>query len=367
MCTALTYVDAASRPYVGRTLELELTMPYQLVAVPAGTPFTSQVPGKDPFAWTSSHTFLAFAAPEGPPGAKGELPPLSAMDGVNDAGLAINVNAFPGGANDAPTPDAPAVLEAADMTSWLLGNFSTVDEARAALATQPVNATRMTNAGDMPFPLHVMVTDAGGGSAVIEYKDGQLQVLDNPVRVMTNRPEFAWHLTNLGNWTQLDHTDHSSATFGSLAVSQPDSGIAMAALPAANTSVGRFVRAVYYTTFVEKADDPETALTTLSRIINNFDRPRGATIDPPSAGSEGVAFGGANAPTGVTTEYTTHSFMSDTNRGLYLVRPYTSRSWSEFHLDRLTALDGPAFVPATAIDGDAAIGDATHLFFGGKG
>jgi len=367
MCTALTYLDAASRPYVGRTLELELTMPYQVVAVPAGTRFRSQVPGKDPFEWTSSRTFIAVGAPEGPPAADGTPPPLMVLDGANDVGLTVNVNAYPGGANNAPMPDAPAVLEAADMTAWLLSNFSTVDEARAALATQPVNATRMENAGNMPYPLHVMITDAGGGSAVIEYMDGELQVLDNPVRVMTNRPTFQWHLTNLGNWTHLDPTDKSSNTFGSLSVNQPDSGIAMAALPAQNTSVGRFVRAVYYTTFVEKVEDPEAALTTLSRIINNFDRPKGATIDPPSGGAEGVSFGGANAPTGVTTEYTTHTFMSDTTRGRYLIRAYTSRNWSEFHLDRLTGLKGPVFLPVAALDNDAATGDATELLLGAAG
>ncbi len=367
MCTALTYVDAASRSYVGRTLELELTLPYMLVAVPAGTPFRSQAPGKDPLEWTSTHTFLAFGAPEGQPAADGTPPPLMVLDGANDVGLTVNVNAYPGGADTAPMPDAPAVLEAADMTAWLLGNFSTVDEARTALATQPVNATRMETAGNMPYPLHVMVTDAGGGSAVIEYMDGVLQVLDNPVRVMTNRPPFQWHLTNLDNWTHLDHTDHSSASFGSLNVAQPDSGIAMSALPASNTSVGRFVRAVYYTTFVEKVEDPEAALTTLSRIINNFDRPKGATIDPPSGGAEGVAFGGADAPKGVTTEYTTHSFMSDTTRARYLIRAYTSRNWSEFHLERLTGLKAPVFVPVTALDYDAAAGDATELLLGAVG
>jgi choloylglycine hydrolase len=364
MCTALTYLDAASRPYVGRTLELELTMPYQLVAVPAGTPFRSQVPGKQPVEWTSTHTFIAFGAPEGNVGADGTPPPLMVLDGANDVGLTVNVNAYPGGADNAPVSDAPAVLEAADLTAWLLGRFSTVSEARAALATQPVNPTRMETAGNAPWPLHVMVTDAGGESAVIEYKDGELQVLDNPVRVMTNRPDFQWHLTNLDNWTHLDHTDKSSATFGRLHVNQPDSGIAMSALPASNTSVGRFVRAVYYTTFVEKVGDPETALTTLSRIINNFDRPRGATIDPPSGGAEGVAFGGADAPTGVTTEYTTHTFLSDTTRGRYLIRAYTSRNWSEFHLDRLTGLKAPVLVPVTALDNDAAAGDATELLLG---
>lgn len=367
MCTALTYFDASSRAYVGRTLELELTLPYQLVAVPAGTPFSSQVPGKEPVEWTSTRTFIAFGAPEGNVGPDGQLPPLSVLDGANDVGLTVNVNAYPGGADNAPPSDAPAVLEAADLTAWLLSRFSTVSEARAALATQPVNPTRMETAGNAPWPLHVLVTDAGGESAVIEYKDGELQVLDNPVRVMTNRPEFQWHLTNLGNWTHLDPTDKSIATFGTLHVSQPDSGIAMAALPAANTSVGRFVRAVYYTTFVEKVDDPEAALTTLSRIINNFDRPKGATIDPPSGGAEGVAFGGADAPTGVSTEYTTHTFMSDTTRGRYLIRAYTSRNWSEFHLDRLTGLSGPVLVPVTALDNDAAAGDATELLLGNAG
>ncbi len=54
---------------------------------------------------------------------------------------------------------------------------------------------------------------------------------------------------------------------------QPDSGIATAGLPASNTSVGRFVRAVYYSQFAEKVDKPDTAMTTLAHIMNNFDRP----------------------------------------------------------------------------------------------
>ena len=100
MCTALTYLDASARAYVGRTLELELVMPYQVVAVPAGTPFRSQAPGKQPVEWTSSRTFIAFGAPEGPPAADGTPPPLLALDGANDVGLTVNVNAYPGATGD---------------------------------------------------------------------------------------------------------------------------------------------------------------------------------------------------------------------------------------------------------------------------
>ena len=152
---------------------------------------------------------------------------------------------------------------------------------------------------------------------------------------MTNAPSFDWHLTNLRNWTHLDNTDHQSATFGSLAVSQPDSGIATAALPGSNTAVGRFVRAVYYCNFVEKAADPDAAVATLSAIVNNFDRPRGATIDPPGDGGEGMNIPGV---TGNSTEYTTNSFLADTPRTRYYTRAYTALNWSVVDLARLAAM-----------------------------
>ena len=44
----------------------------------------------------------------------------------------------------------------------LLGNFATVAEARTALATQPVNATRIGILGNLPAPLHIMLTRLAG-------------------------------------------------------------------------------------------------------------------------------------------------------------------------------------------------------------
>lgn len=58
MCTALTYFDTSSRPYIGRTLEFPVLLPCQLGFVPAGTAFTSQVPGRDPVRWTTTHGFV---------------------------------------------------------------------------------------------------------------------------------------------------------------------------------------------------------------------------------------------------------------------------------------------------------------------
>ena len=363
MCTALTYLDSAGRPYVGRTLEFPVLLPSQLGFVPAGTALQSQVPGKDPVTWTCKYGFVGVGTPGQVPEPGVPIPPRSLLvfDGMNDAGLVFNCNAYP---DTGETPDsggAGAVLEAADFGTWLLGNFATVARARTALATQPVNATRIGILGNVPFPLHIMLTDATGQSVTIEGKDGTFGVFANPVGVMTNGPSFDWHLTNLRNWTHLDNTDHSSATFGSLAVGQPDSGIATAALPGSNTAVGRFVRAVYYCNFVEKVADPDAAVATLSAIVNNFDRPRGATIDPPGGGGEGVTIAGL---TGISTEYTTNSFLADTAGSRYYVRDYTALNWSVFHLTRLAGLTGLRLIPLDSLD--PLGGDATDMLASGS-
>ena len=352
MCTALAYFDATGRPYVGRTLELELVLPYSLGFIPAGTPFTSQVPSKSPLSWTTRFDVLAVAAPRTPPPPGAAIDPRSmvVIDGLNEAGLSLNANAYADTGETSDLGGPGAVLEAADLGIWALGNFATVAELRTALATQAVNATRMPMAGNVPFPVHFMLTDLAGDSVTIEGRNGVFAVLDNPVHVMTNGPSFDWHLTNLQNWTHLDNTDHSSADFGSLRVSQPDSGIATTALPGSNTAVGRFIRAVYYGKFVEKATDPDQAVATLAAIVNNFHRPRGATIDLPGDGGEGVNFGGGPAPTSPTTEYTTHTFMADASRTLYYIRPYTGLNWSVFDMARLKGAAEMLFMPLESID-----------------
>jgi len=363
MCTALTYFDSSARPYVGRTLEFPVLLPSQLGFVPAGTAFTSQVPGKEPLKWTAKHGFVGAGTPGdvSKPGVPIAPSALLVYDGMNDAGLVVNANAYPDTGETKDSGGPGAVLEAADFGTWLLGNFATVAQARAALATQPVNATRLGILGDLPFPLHLMVTDETGQTVTIEGKGGTFHVFDNPVHVMTNGPSFDWHLTNLKNWTHLDNTDHASATFGSLTVSQPDSGIATAALPASNTSVGRFVRSVYYGTFVEKVADPDAAVATLSAIVNNFDRPRGATIDPPASGGEGINIPGV---TGFSTEYTTNSFLADTARTRYYVRDYTALNWSVVDLTRLAGITELRLIPLASLDPMGA--DVTDLWTKGS-
>lgn len=369
MCTSLQYVDVAGAPYFGRTLELDIDEPWVLAYVPAGMPFSSEAPGHDPVTFTGAHGFIAVTAPARMPTKEEPLTPndLKVIEGLNTEGVTFSLLAYPssGSASEAAA-NTLAAIQAWDLGAWILSQFSTVEEVKTALADQEVYLTRIALVGNAVFPFHLVVHDKSGASIVIEWHDGVENVYDNPTGVMTNGPTFPWHLTNLGNWTHLTNVDKSTATFGSLDVRQPDSGIATASLPGSHTSVDRFIRAVFYTTFVEKADTADGALVTLSRIMDNFDRPRGATTSPPNtSGGEGVKFQGIESGTsGPPTEYTVWTNMADLRRGKFYFRSYNAFNWSSFDLAEIAAsADGPRILLTPHLD--AMGGDATKALLAG--
>ena len=43
----------------------------------------------------------------------------------------------------------------------------------------------------------MLVADRFGGRIVVEYIDGELTVFEAPLGVITNSPNYDWHMTNL--------------------------------------------------------------------------------------------------------------------------------------------------------------------------
>jgi choloylglycine hydrolase len=321
--------------------------------IPVGQSFSSDVEGHEPVSYATKHPFIAVTAPSRMPTEAEPLGPndLKIIEGLNLAGLTCSLLAYPtAGGKDTTGEITSALLQATDLGSWILGGFATADEVKAGLKEQPIFLTRLAMVGDLPFPFHIVVHDKAGRSIVIEWQKGAMTVHDNPVEVMTNGPDFQWHLTNLGNWTHVTNVDVSSATFGALDVRQPDSGIATAALPSSNTSVGRFIRALFYTKFTEKATDANGAMLALSRIMNNFDRPRGATVDP-KTGAEGISFQGTSRDESAPpTEYTSWTNLSDLTNGRFLLRTYDAFGYTAFDLAKLAESDGVRVTLTSKLD-----------------
>lgn len=366
MCTSLGYRDAAGKAYLGRTLELTMDLPYQVAFFPAGHETASEVPGHPPARFTAKHASIAVtmldrlptrAAPE-------TVADLKVIEGLNDQGLTFSLLSYPsaGGAQKAAEMTR-AVLSASDLGAWVLGQFSSVAEVKAALATEVVVLVPLAILGGVVSPFHYVVHDATGASLVIEFDRGKMSVHDNPVGVMTNGPQFDWHLTNLNNYTFLNNVDTPSATFGAYRAAQPGTGIATAGLPASNTSVARFVRAAYYAQFTEKAATPDLAVLTLSHILNTFDRPRGATIDEPTIRRLEVSGLADQAPASTVTEFTCWTSLSDLDRKLFFVRDHQGLNFIRFDLAALVQLAKPVAVPLerfsrAATDGTSVLSDA---------
>jgi len=365
-CTSLIYQDAKGAVYFGRTLELTMDLPYQLAYLPAGQGFSSRYRNHPPLDYITRHAILAVVMADRRPSAEAPLTvaDFKIVEGFNDAGLTFSLLAHPivGGFAKEIEPTR-ALLRATDLGSWALGQFQTVAEAKSALAGQPVALDSVALLGGAEAPFHYVLHDCKGESIVLEFDRGQFTIYDNPVGVLTNGPEFSWHLTNLNNYTFLDNVDQSTATFGKLKVRQPDSGIATAGLPASNTSVGRFVRAVYYSRFAEKVSDPDQAVRALAHIMNNFDRPRGISVAPRDGGGGGLEVKGLTTEPDphVATEYTSWTNLTDLNRRRFFLRTYDGLNYAMFDLAELARTEGIKILPLSALDGMALDGTAMLL------
>lgn len=360
-CTSLGYIDAKGKFYVGRTMELTAMLPWQLVYLPRGQKFESAAgEGHPPLRYESRYAVVAITMPDVAPGEKPALPDLKVIDGQNEAGLTYSVLAYPSAEGPQKQYDMTrALLNVVDLGTWVLGQYATIAEVKAALSEQPLVLAPVKVLRGAEPPLHFVLYDRTGASLVIEFQDGKETLYDNPVGVLTNGPQFSWQLVNLNNYAQLTNIDRSSGQFGGLKVQQPDSGIATAGLPASDTSVGRFVRAAYYSTFAEKVDDPDSAVKTLAHVMNNFDRPKDISISMSGEGdalAEGLGLG-----TGKSTEFTLWTKLADLERGVYYVRSYDAVNYTSFDIGKLAEHATPLVLPLAAFDGMATDGTSALL------
>ena len=87
------------------------------------------------------------------------------------------------------------------------------------------------------------------------------------------------------------------------------------------------------------------------------------TVETPDTGGEGVKIQGV---TGISTEYTTNSFLADAPRTRYYVRDYTALNWSVFEphppAQRHQPATGPTGLPRSPRRGrDRAAADGADV------
>jgi len=325
-CTTLIVKDTNNNVYHGRGMELTFGEGLSsLTYYPKGFNFQHLAPDQTKgLAYTAKYAVMAVTTPIS------AFDPKCAMEGFNDAGLAFSLNMMPAPPLKDLTPDQyPNSVPFASLGEYVLASFATIAELKAGINNGVVFwSEELAMLGGLKTPFHFAVYDKTGGSVVIEVKNGALIIYDNPTGVMTNGPEFPWHIENLNNYAHMTNVETVVGQVGDVKLRQPDSGIATSVLPASATSVGRFVKAVYYSAFANRVDNPDIQLAELGHVMNNFDRPKNITKELAAAEKPD------GTPAKYMTEFTLWIVLTDLSRGIMNVRLYDSLNYQTFTFEQ---------------------------------
>lgn len=351
-CTALIVTDTKGNAYKGRGYEFSVDVPSMITYLPAGGKIESFTPsGAKGKTFNTKYPILGVTL-AAIPGAKHPL----FVDAANDQGLTISLNALNNSSSPPVGNDNSKILAAPDLGGWILGSFKSVAEAKAALLSDDTQfwLPAIAVMGNRPFPLHYAIWDKTGAGIVLEFTNGKKNVYDNPVNVMTNGPEFPWHLENLNNYT-FTNVDKNTGQLGKLKLQTQDAGIALAALPSAETATGRFVKAAFYANYVRKGKTPDEAIVTLGHIMNNFDRPYDLTVD----GAGGMGDGPRSK--GLSSEVSSYIVMNDLAGNRFYYRGIESLNWAVIDMNKLKNVTTMKTVSAKEVDKAGA--DSFNLFY----
>jgi choloylglycine hydrolase len=259
---------------VARSMEFAVDLQSNLRTSTRGRAFTSQTAdGKKGLSWKAKYGYVYLDG----------MQVDAVVDGMNEAGLSIEDLFFP---NFAQYQTIPATHESQSLPyinfgDWVLGNFKSVDEVRAALPSIYVYAAKIQGQGDTIFPLHFSIFDANGKGIVVEFIKGKLVVYDN-VGVMTNSPSYDWHLLNLTNYVHLTPTNPAPIAVEGLNFGATGQGYGMVGMPGDVSPPSRFVKMAALLHVAIPATNAAEAINLAEHLINNVDIPFGLVREPQS-------------------------------------------------------------------------------------
>lgn len=319
----------------GRTDEFYDETGSKIDLVPRGMAFKSTAPeGGKALSWKTRYGFVGISA----------FGMDVFMEGMNEKGLAAGGLYF----EDVEFPAAKKgdeVVNVVDVIGWVLGNFQTAAEVEEALKKVKV-WSNADNPLKMPvLPFHFYVTDAAGGSIVVECIEGNLKIWDNRANgVMTNEPNLGWHLTNLRFYSNMNP---NSVPLPQLNDEKWSLGTGLMGLPGDYTCAGRFVRTSVLKYFSEQPKDAAGGVTLALHLINAVDIPYG-----PQVWIQGQK---------CLTQWTIWSVVHDQTSRCFYFRTYDNQNVRRIDLKKLDLSEGSGHRRIEMFGGASFIDDTGRL------
>ena len=299
-CTGISLTAKDGSPVLARTIEWggsELNSQY--VVVPRNYQqqmFTSKGEG---MSFTTRYGYVGLAVEQ----------KEFVAEGINEAGLSAGLFYFPGYGKyeEYEAQNKDISISDLQLVSWMLGNFSTVDEVKEAMKTIHVVAI-----DPRASTVHWRIADTSGREVVLEIIDGEPRLYENPIGVLTNSPGFEWQLTNLNNYVNLFPGSANVKQIGKATIAPFGAGSGFLGMPGDVTPPSRFVRAAFYKASAPQYDSAQQTVMQCFQILNNFDIPIG------------IEFSSTETPTDIPSATQWTSATDIRNRTIYYRTMYNS-------------------------------------------
>ncbi len=274
MCTALTLMTDQKEVFFGRSMDFSYAIEPGVFAVPEAFEW-SDILGNAKFQ--NKYRFIGIGQ-ELDLG-QGAEKKLVFVDGVNQEGFAAATLYFPGYAHYSSAAEnvGKPALAALEVVHYLLGQCSSVDEVEDAIRSVEIISVE-NSVTKMDTPLHWIATDKSGKCIVIEQTKKGLDVWDNPVGVLTNSPDFNWHLTNLRNYMNASTQQDAHVQWADATLTPFGNASGTDVLPGGYTPPARFVRTAFQRAHAQIPKSREEAVTMCFHLIENVMIPKGIVI-----------------------------------------------------------------------------------------
>lgn len=262
MCTAAKYVSGDF--YFGRTFDNDCSYNEELVIVPRRRGFTFTQAGECP----AHYAMIGIACVM-------DGYPLF-YDAFNEKGLAMAGLNFVGNAVFGEPQSQKTNIAVYEFIPWLLCSCATVAEARKALKTVNLTATRFRS--DVPIAeLHWIIADKADCITVESTATG-LNVYDNTPGVLANNPTFPEQLNHLTNYMHLSPRPPRNEFSDKIALKCYSRGMGAMGLPGDLSSESRFVRAAFTALNSPCCTDNVACVNQFFHILGSVSQPRGSCM-----------------------------------------------------------------------------------------
>lgn len=244
-CTRVVYLGDNGNIITGRTLDWKEDIATNLYVMPRGIT-RSGYDTPQTVTWTSKYGSVVAVGYD-----------LGTSEGMNEKGLVCNLLYLPGTVYERQN-DTRLIMSSSLWAQYVLDNFATTSEAVQDLKKDVFRIDAPTMPGGASTTIHMAISDTTGNSAIIEYIDGELSVMEgHEYQVLTNAPPYAQQLAVNEYW-------------------QTVGGMHM--LPGTNRSYDRFVRGSFYINAIPKNARHDMAIAGVFGVLFNCSVPVGISV-----------------------------------------------------------------------------------------